>query len=197
MKWRFSSHHPACLETALPLVIEHDLHYNVILVGKPKLIALEQAVRSAMVPVGSTRQKVYGKKVPLLEIEAKTIEPIFRRLYTYLFCVEEYSSAAEINGPMSNAIFILIFDKIEGLTTEQMMQQEGSYIHRYRYNGGGASQMWLSSSRYVVIDLSASPCTYGKIETEKSSVSYITVPSLLNILFQEVKVLLMQVPRMN
>nr|ATG70875.1 hypothetical protein [Juniperus microsperma] len=202
MKRSFPSHHPACLETALPLDIEHDLHYNVIPVGQPELIALEQAVRNAMVHAGSARQHDYGKEVPLLEVEATTIEPIFQRLYTYLFGVEEDSSAAEINGPVPNAIFILNFDKvrmdpgnkeidydslmsarIEGLTTEEMKQQEGNYIYRYRYNGGGASQMWLSSGRYAVIDLSAGPCTYGKIEAEEGSVSYRTVPRLFNILF--------------
>ena len=30
MRRIFPSHHPACLETALPLDIEHDLQYNVI-----------------------------------------------------------------------------------------------------------------------------------------------------------------------
>ena len=44
-------------------------------------------------------------------------------------------------------------------------------------------QVWLSSGRYAVIDLSADPCTYGKIETEEGSVSYKTIPRLLNILF--------------
>ncbi|GLJ28285.1 hypothetical protein SUGI_0555980 [Cryptomeria japonica] len=121
MKQSFPSHHPECLETGLPLDIEHDLHYNVILVGQPELIALEQAMRSAMAPVGSSRQNVYEKEVPLIEIEAKTIEPIFQRLYTYLFGVEEDYFAVEINGLVPNAIFIPNFDKIEGLTTEQMM----------------------------------------------------------------------------
>ncbi|GLJ38156.1 hypothetical protein SUGI_0776820 [Cryptomeria japonica] len=79
MKQIFPSHHPACLEIALPLDIEHDLHYNVIPVGQPELIALKQAVKSAMVPAGSTRQNVYGKEVPLLEVEAKIIEPIFSK----------------------------------------------------------------------------------------------------------------------
>ena len=31
--------------------------------------------------------------------------------------------------------------------------------------------------------MSADPCTYGKIETEEGSVSYRTIPRLLNILF--------------
>ena len=55
----FPSHHPACLETALPFDIEHDLQYNVIPVGQPELIAFEKAVKSAMVPAGSARESVF------------------------------------------------------------------------------------------------------------------------------------------
>jgi hypothetical protein len=41
----------------------------------------------------------------------------------------------------------LKYANIEELTLEQMKQQEGNYIYRYRYGGGGASQVWLSSGR--------------------------------------------------
>lgn len=36
--------------------------------------------------------------------------------------------------------------------------------------------------RFVVIDLSAGPCTYGKIETEEGSVNPKTLPRLQNVL---------------
>lgn len=36
--------------------------------------------------------------------------------------------------------------------------------------------------RFVVIDLSAGPCTYGKIETEEGSVSPRTLPRLQNVM---------------
>lgn len=202
MRRIFPSHQPSCLETALPLDIKHDLHYNVIPFVYPQLLELEQVVRSAMAPSGSAREAEYGKEVPLFEVEAKAIEPTLQKWYNYLFGIEDGSHTAPDNGPAQNAIFILNFDKvrmdprnkqgdheslthakIEELTAEQMKQQEGNYIYRYRYNGGGASQVWLSSGRYAVIDLSAGPCTYGKIETEEGSVSYRTIPRLSNILF--------------
>ena len=41
----------------------------------------------------------------------------------------------------------LMYGKIDGLTGEQLKTQEGGYIYRYRYNGGGASQVWLGSGR--------------------------------------------------
>eukprot|EP01018_Ginkgo_biloba_P009440 Gb_29085 [translate_table: standard] len=140
-------------------------------VGQPELIAFEQAVKNAMVPAGSARETEYGKEVPLFEVDAASVEPTFQRLYTYLFGNDEGSySAAEMNRPVPNAIFILNFDKvrmdprnkevdletltyarIEGLTPEQLKQQEGNYIYRYRYSGGGASQVWLSSGRFDLL----------------------------------------------
>ena len=42
----------------------------------------------------------------------------------------------------------LIYSRIPQLTEDDVKRQEGDYIYRYRYNGGGASQVWLSSSRY-------------------------------------------------
>lgn len=33
------------------------------------------------------------------------------------------------------------------LTEEEIKKQEGGYIYRYHYNGGGASQVWLGSGR--------------------------------------------------
>lgn len=41
----------------------------------------------------------------------------------------------------------LMYGKLPQLTESEMTKQE-DYIYRYRYNGGGASQVWLSSSRY-------------------------------------------------
>lgn len=43
----------------------------------------------------------------------------------------------------------LMYSKLTPLTEEDMKKQEGDYIYRYRYNGGGASQVWLGSGRSV------------------------------------------------
>lgn len=42
----------------------------------------------------------------------------------------------------------LMNGNIAQLTEEDMKKQEGDYIYRYRYNGGGATQVWISSGRY-------------------------------------------------
>ncbi|WZY84940.1 hypothetical protein YC2023_031324 [Brassica napus] len=111
----------------------------------------------------------------------------------YLFLVRMDPRNTEID------LDSLMFAKLPELNDADKEKQEADYIYRYRYNGGGASQVWLGSgrcdtakfyypilkalhlSRYVVIDLSAGPCTYGKIETEEGSVSPRTLPRIRNI----------------
>ncbi|XVF28193.1 hypothetical protein REPUB_Repub15cG0007800 [Reevesia pubescens] len=156
-----------------------------------------------MVPAGSARESDFGREVPLFEVDATAVEPTFQKLYSYIFDIDsEGYSSKEMDRPVPNAIFIVNFDKVRmdprnkevdldnfmysklpPLTDEDMKKQEGDYIYRYRYNGGGASQVWLGSGRFVVIDLSAGPCTYGKIETEEGSVSHRTLPRIRSMLF--------------
>nr|XP_010921441.1 uncharacterized protein LOC105044999 [Elaeis guineensis] len=203
LKSSFPTHRPSCLETGEPIDIEHHIIYNAILAGQPELIALEKALKDAMVPAGTARESEYGRQLPLFEVEATVVEPIFQQLYSFIFDLQSGGySATEMDRPVPFAIFIVNFDKVRmdprnketdldslmysrigGLTEEQLKKQEGDYIYRYRYNGGGASQVWLSSGRFVVIDLSAGPCTYGKIETEEGSVSFRTLPRLSNLIF--------------
>ncbi|XVE65498.1 hypothetical protein DITRI_Ditri08aG0004700 [Diplodiscus trichospermus] len=199
----FPSHRPSCLETGEPLDIEHHLVYNTFPAGQPELIALEKALKEAMVPAGSARESDFGREVPLFEVDATAVELTFQKLYSYIFDMDSggYSSK-EMDRPVPIAIFIVNFDKVRMdprnkevdldslmyskltlLTDEDMKKQEGDYIYRYRYNGGGASQVWLGSGRFVVIDLSAGPCTYGKIETEEGSVSHRTLPRIRSMLF--------------
>ncbi|CAI9267708.1 unnamed protein product [Lactuca saligna] len=201
----FPTHRPSCLETGEPLDIEHHMVFNAIPVGQPEVIALEKALKAAMVPAGTARETDFGREVPVFEIDATVVEPEFQKLYSYLFYFENIGySAEEIDRPMPTAIFIVNFDKvrmdprnkgidfdsllyqkIDRLTKEDTKKQEGGYIYRYRYNGGGASQVWLGSGRFVVVDISAGPCTYGKLETEEGSVSSKTLPRLRNVMFPQ------------
>lgn len=201
LKTSFPVHRPSCLETGELLDIEHHLVYNVFPAGQPELIALEKALKDAMVPAGKARETEFGREVPSFEVEATTVEPVFQRLYSYIFDMDSVgSSVTEMDRPVPSAIFIVNFDKVRvdprneeidldnlmygkipDLTEEDMKRQEGEYIYRYRYNGGGATQVWLSSGRFLVIDLSAGPCTYGKIEAEEGSVCSRTLPRLRNV----------------
>lgn len=204
LKTSFPTHRPACLETGELLDIEHHMVYNAFPAGKPELIALEKTLRDAMVPAGSARETEYGRVVPLFEVDAAVVEPVFQQLYSYIFDVDGgiSSEQTDMERPVPTVIFVVNFDKVRmdprnksvdldnlmygklsDLTEEEMKKQEAGYVYHYRYNGGGASQVWLGSGRFVVIDLSAGPCTYGKIETEEGSVSYRTLPRLWNMLY--------------
>ncbi|KAH6769575.1 transmembrane protein [Perilla frutescens var. hirtella] len=199
----FPSHRPSCLETSQPLDIEHHVVFNVFPAGQPELIALEKAVKAAMKLVGTAREVDFGREVPLYGVEATAVEPEFEKLYSYLFDIENGGyPVEEMDRPRPTAIFVVNFDKVRidprnseldldnlmngripHLNEEELKKQAGGYIYRYRYNGGGASQIWLGSGRFVVIDLSAGPCTYGKIETEEGSVNPKTLPRLQNVVF--------------
>ncbi|KAK4737561.1 hypothetical protein R3W88_001258 [Solanum pinnatisectum] len=206
LKVSFPSHRPSCLETGQSLDIEHHIVYNTFPAGQPELIALEKALKAAMVPAGNARETDFGREVPLFEVEATAVEPEFQKLYSYLFDLESWGqSAEEMDRPWPTVIFIVNFDKVRldprntdidldslmygritQLNEEEMKKQEGDYIYRYRYNGGGASQVWLGSGRFVVVDLSAGPCTYGKIETEEGSISSRSLPRLRNVVLHKV-----------
>ncbi|KAL5542001.1 hypothetical protein UlMin_009711 [Ulmus minor] len=199
----FPSHRPSCFETSEPLDIEHHVVFNAFPAGQAELIALEKALRENMVAAGKARESDFGREVPLFEVEATAVEPVFKKLYSYIFDIDDaVTSAEELDRPVPSAIFIVNFDKVRmdprnnntdldslmygkitQLTEDDMKEQEGGYVYRYRYNGGGATQVWLGSGRFVVIDLSAGPCTYGKIETEEGSVSSRTLPRLRNMKF--------------
>ncbi|XP_050372530.1 uncharacterized protein LOC126790362 [Argentina anserina] len=203
LKVSFPTHRPSCFETGEPLDIEHQIVYNAFPAGQPELIALEKALKEAMVPAGTARESDFGREVPLFEVDATVVEPVFQRLYSYIFDTDSSTvSAMELDRQVPSAIFVVNFDKVRmdpmnkeidldnlmygkiaQLTEDDKQKQEGDYIYRYRYNGGGASQVWLGSGRYVVIDLSAGPCTYGKIETEEGTVSSRTLPRLRHIMF--------------
>lgn len=203
MKSSFPSHRPACVETGELIDIEHHIIYNAFPAGQPEIIALEKAVKEALVPAGTARESEYGREVPLFEVDAAAVEPVFQSLYSFIFEVEHGGySPREIDRASPSVIFVVNFDKvrldprnkeidldslmygrINPLSSDELKSQEGDYIYHYRYNGGGASQVWLGSGRFVVIDLSAGPCTYGKIETEEGSVSYRTIPRLSNLIF--------------
>ena len=51
--------------------------------------------------------------MPLFEVEATAVEPVFEMLYSYIFDTDNSaSSAKEMDRPMANAIFIVNFDKV-------------------------------------------------------------------------------------
>lgn len=58
-------------------------------------------------------QSEFGREVPLFEVEATAVEPIFQKLYSYIFDMDSVgSSVTEMDRPVPSAIFIVNFDKV-------------------------------------------------------------------------------------
>ena len=58
-------------------------------------------------------QSEYGREVPLFEVDAATVEPMFQKLYSFIFDPESGGySATEMDRPVPAAIFIVNFDKV-------------------------------------------------------------------------------------
>ncbi|GJZ28481.1 capsid protein [Tanacetum coccineum] len=77
-----------------------------------ELIALDKAVKAAMVRAGTAREADFGEEVPAFDLDATAVEPEFQKLYSYLFDFENMGyNAEEADRPMPTAIFIVNFDK--------------------------------------------------------------------------------------
>ena len=51
--------------------------------------------------------------MPLFEVEAVTVEPVFHKLYSYIFDLDNSEYSAKDNDrPVPNAIFLVNFDKV-------------------------------------------------------------------------------------
>jgi len=58
-------------------------------------------------------QSDFGREVPLFEVEATAVEPVFQMLYSYIFDMDSVgSSVTEMDKPVPSAIFIVNFDKV-------------------------------------------------------------------------------------
>ncbi|KAK1302313.1 hypothetical protein QJS10_CPB12g00503 [Acorus calamus] len=70
------------------------------------------SLKESMVPTGTARESEYGRELPLYEVEATNVEPMFQNLYSYIFDFEGTGySATEMNRPLPTMIFVLNFDK--------------------------------------------------------------------------------------
>ncbi|KAL5720263.1 hypothetical protein ACHQM5_012942 [Ranunculus cassubicifolius] len=72
-----------------------------------------------MVPGGTARESEYGRQVPLFEVDAAVVEPIFQQLYSYIFDMDNggvSSENTEKEKPAPSAIFVVNFDKKRRVT---------------------------------------------------------------------------------
>lgn len=70
------------------------------------------------------KQSEFGKEVPCFEVEATAVEPMFDRLYSYLFGLPANANAEEnSNKALPNAIFILNLDKVCSMFCVEAQEQ--------------------------------------------------------------------------
>lgn len=60
-----------------------------------------------------------------------------------------------------------------------LQAEEGDYLYQYRYNGAGKSPTWLAARSYLVIDISAGPCSFGPLMSADGAVTPLTIPRIL------------------
>ena len=76
---------------------------------------------------------------------------VYNSMYNLLDTIFSITSLQVRIDPRNSKLDLdsLMYGKIPPLNEEELKNQEGGYIYRYRYNGGGASQIWLGSGRYI------------------------------------------------
>eukprot|EP00193_Tetraselmis_chui_P020266 CAMPEP_0177794032 /NCGR_PEP_ID=MMETSP0491_2-20121128/25414_1 /TAXON_ID=63592 /ORGANISM="Tetraselmis chuii, Strain PLY429" /LENGTH=437 /DNA_ID=CAMNT_0019316631 /DNA_START=313 /DNA_END=1623 /DNA_ORIENTATION=- len=166
--------------------------------------------------------KADGGRSKVFEVEASEVEFAFDKVYHAVFS-EQRGSEDSLHPdatPLStndSAIIIVNFDKLrldprnpnpaelEGgslteswdsgdLTPEQLKLQEGNYIYRYKYLDVGTSMTWIAKERYVVIDVSSGPVSFGPIGADARAVTSLSVPRLQAVLKRSAESVDMQPP---
>lgn len=58
-------------------------------------------------------QSEFGSNVPLYTVDATVVEPVFQKLYSYIFDVDsDRNFETEMDRPAPTAIFVLNLDKV-------------------------------------------------------------------------------------
>lgn len=60
--------------------------------------------------------------MPLFEVDATVVEPVFQRLYSYIFDTDNSAvSAMELDRQVPSAIFVVNFDKVQPASNENCL----------------------------------------------------------------------------
>ena len=156
---------PSCGPEATPMGVTYKLNYNVVLM-QTGLARLQRTLATAMRPAHADEHGVY-------DVEASAIEEHFDMLYASYFTPHEQPEGAE--GPAAYTILVINPNKGD---MAQLADVPPAFSYRYRYNGGAPSQMWLSAHRYLVLDVSAGPCSLGMSRAAGGAVSAASVPQI-------------------
>ena len=165
---------PSCGPEAAPLQAVYKINYNVV-VMQTGLKRLHTRLAQALKPKSDSTSEY--------EIEVADVEDHFDMLFSSYFTG---GHAADEPAPdpttgaagHASAYTILVLNPNRADIASLRGGLPTGYTYRYRYHDGGPTQMWLSASRYMVVDLSAGPCTIGRSHASEGTVSAASFPLL-------------------
>ena len=165
---------PSCGPDAAPLEAVYKIKYNVV-VMQTGIKRLHTRLAQALKPKpGGTSE---------YEIEVADVEDHFDMLFSSYFtgghaADEPAPDPSSVAVGHASAYTILVLNPNRADISSLRGGLPNGYTYRYRYHEGAPTQMWLSSGRYMVVDLSAGPCTIGRAHASEGTVSAASFPLL-------------------
>jgi hypothetical protein len=178
---------PLCGSDSTPADVTYEFTYNVVQL-KTGLPALTKALAAAMRPAAASPPGHF-------EVPMGDIEPHLERIHASYF--EHAPASGTTAGPAAYSILVLNPQRAalqSALTASARraagLPDEAISAFGYHYtDGAGASvveagaagvptQLWLSSGRFLVLDLAANPCAYGATDASEGALTVGAVPQV-------------------
>jgi len=155
---------PSCGPSAAPLNVVYKIEYNTVVI-RTGWAELSARIAAALRPISRGSDE--------FEVEVETVEDAFDTLFSSYF-----TEGQAVDGQGRTAAYtILILNPSRPLLAKQGKGIPQSFSYRYRYQQGLPSPIWLSSSRYLVIDLAAGPSGFGRVQASTDIVSAAPLPT--------------------
>jgi hypothetical protein len=168
---------PHCIQNGRPLHVRYNLDYHVDHLADVE--AVHALVAKHLVPAGED-----DDGVPLFDVEVHDLEDelelIFERYYSKQDAPVSGSFVAAgadgvDKGPAVAAVpYTIVVMNLD----KERMRPGSNYFYRYRHKGAAPMQLWLGRHRYIVVDISAGPVTFGSTESSGGAVFGDDLPSI-------------------
>ena len=178
---------PLCGSDSTPADVTYEFTYNVVQL-KTGLPALTKALAAAMRPAAASPPGHF-------EVPMGDIEPHLERIHASYF--EHAPASGTTAGPAAYSILVLNPQRaaLQSVLPASARRAAGfpdEAISAFGYHytdGAGASvveagaagvptQLWLSSGRFLVLDLAANPCAYGATDASEGALTVGAVPQV-------------------
>eukprot|EP01087_Luapelamoeba_hula_P014540 TRINITY_DN4275_c0_g1_i1.p1 TRINITY_DN4275_c0_g1~~TRINITY_DN4275_c0_g1_i1.p1 ORF type:complete len:775 (-),score=92.21 TRINITY_DN4275_c0_g1_i1:51-2375(-) len=173
------TYRPSSLEHHRELGVEYLLSYNVVNLPQPYLHTLSQRLGASFRTADQTRVQGgmgEGEEIEYsVDVTTNDWTQYFDELHKATFVKE---STPFIYGEYT--IIIINTDKKElqaqrDNASPPQLQPKWTYSYNY---GSGPTQSWVSAGRYVVLDISAGPVSYGPSDAGEGAISKASFPQL-------------------